>query len=154
MEYLDVTLDLGVILIFIGLFFVFISLIYGGISINNIGTANINASEKTRNFIRMFGIIIFATGIITHFNIFDINEKFDYEEVVVTAERSGFLALKEKPHISAIKIYEISNGETITIFDCKWKVARDNYNEPGHWCRCNYKNMQGWVFDRYVIRKN
>lgn len=153
MDFLDITLDLGAILIFTGLFFVFISLIYGGISINNFGAANIHASEKTRNFIRIFGIIVFVAGIIIHFNIFDINKTFDSEEVVVMAEISGFLALKEKPDINANKIFEISNGETITIFDCRSKVTRDNYNELGHWCRCNYKNKKGWIFDRYVVRK-
>ncbi len=69
----------------------------------------------------------------------------------VNSPNDGFLALRSQPSVdSGSRLAAIPHGKTIRVLNCGGRTTLNG--RTGRWCRVEYRENVGWVFDAYLIR--
>jgi len=95
--------------------------------------------------------IPFLTGKSSLSEILSWNYNSEIISATVIASGDGFLALRSLPSIKTGKrLDKIPHQKKINIYDCQNFVSIDSDGVSGYWCKCNYNENEGWVFDGYL----
>lgn len=70
----------------------------------------------------------------------------------VNSPNDGFLALRNLPDSEhGEMLAKIPHGTNIEIIGCQKTPTRKVGKRTGRWCRTNYNDQDGWVFDAFLI---
>ena len=69
----------------------------------------------------------------------------------VNSPNDGFLALRTEPSVDrGSRLAAIPHGKTIRVYNCGGRTTVGG--RTGRWCRVEYRENVGWVFDAFLIR--